>query len=98
MDRLLLKKRFFFLLFLSLYSLWASAQDDHTVRGQVVNAEDNKPVAMVTVVIPALNYWSITNESGAFEISKIPAGNYEFHFQLLGFQSEHLNSRFRAIY
>ncbi len=85
------KIRISYILSLLLLCQQSYGQNLHIVNGHVTGYDSKKPLQMVTVVIPSLNYWSITNESGYFEISKIPAGTYELHFRLLGFQSKTVN-------
>lgn len=56
------------------------------IRGTVNDATTTVPIAGVSVKIQGTNQGIATNESGAFEISKIEPGTYALHVSYLGYQ------------
>lgn len=57
------------------------------LRGVVLNARDNAPVAFARVQIPSLQRGVLTGEDGRFEFAGLPAGSYSVTVQQLGFRS-----------
>ena len=66
------------------------AQDDslaQRVRGYVLDAESNKPLEMVTVVLRSNQQLSTyTDSTGYFILDNVPLGRQGFQFSLVGYQ------------
>lgn len=60
----------------------ASAQQNGSVSG-VVKTNDGTPVEMATVTIAELKLSTSTNESGQFNINRVPAGTYKIEARYL---------------
>ncbi|MDP5044462.1 MAG: outer membrane beta-barrel protein, partial [Leeuwenhoekiella sp.] len=62
-----------------------------SVRGVVLDADLNQPIPYATIVISKnagdVVTGGITNDDGAFEISKIPEGIYTLKIQFIGYES-----------
>ena len=55
----------------------ASAQDRGTIRGFVTFSTDNQPVHGAVILLIGTSFVELTSETGEFEMSNIPPGNYE---------------------
>lgn len=58
------------------------------LTGEIVDKELNTPLEFVTVRIPELSLWAITDQKGIFSIPSIKDGTYTYEISLLGFQKE----------
>lgn len=56
------------------------------ISGVVVKASDNSPVAGATVMIPALNLNTTTDEDGYYLIEDVPAGSFSLSCTAKGFK------------
>jgi hypothetical protein len=69
-------------------SLSALAQSKTgSVKGKVTSATDGNPIEMVTVALEGTEYYTSTSGDGFFSINQVPAGNYKFRAQFVGFES-----------
>ncbi|RIJ37398.1 TonB-dependent receptor [Pontibacter oryzae] len=57
-----------------------------TITGKVLR-ENGQPVPSASVVVENTRYGTVTDEQGAFEIKRLPAGTYQVRAMLLGFES-----------
>jgi hypothetical protein len=55
-----------------------AAQETFTVRGMVVNQEQNIPLQYAVVGIPELEIWDLSDEAGVFELEGVQEGVYRF--------------------
>ncbi len=74
----------------------ANSQSGFRLSGVVCDSTTQSPLEMVAVVVPEINRWSMTNESGYFEINGLLSGDYELTFQFLGYRQKHLQIRMTA--
>ncbi|NEW80840.1 MAG: carboxypeptidase-like regulatory domain-containing protein [Mariniphaga sp.] len=63
------------------------------IKGVLVDADDQVPVEFANVVLYALNKtvvvtWSISGDKGAFELSKIPQGEYDLAITFVGYEDK----------
>jgi iron complex outermembrane receptor protein len=80
----MIKRLTFIGIFLLFHQLvWA--QQSASVRGRVLN-ENGEALSFANIALEGTKYGSYTNENGAFEISKIPAGNYILRVSQVGYQ------------
>ena len=66
------------------------AQKTGTVSGKVVSS-DKENAAFVSVYIPGTNYGTTTNEQGFFTLRRIPEGQHEIAFSLIGLETKTVN-------
>lgn len=86
----------FFLLVSILLCQVATAQDQNgRITGRVKTADD-KPAEGVTIQIPALNRFSISDNDGQFRIDNLKAGNYELLITLVGHADERRSVQVQA--
>ncbi len=62
------------------------AQEQGTVTGVVRDQTNQRPLAGAQVSIPALNMGALTNSSGNFDLSGVPAGTHELQVQFIGYR------------
>ncbi|GEP91324.1 iron complex outermembrane recepter protein [Chitinophaga terrae (ex Kim and Jung 2007)] len=60
------------------------AQNGH-IRGTVRSSEGGA-IPLATINIPAINKGGMADANGFFELKDIPAGTYDVHFSVIGFQ------------
>jgi len=65
-----------------------AAQESGTLTGQVLNAETGQPLSEAQMVIVGTNIGVLTNESGRYLITRVPAGTREIRAVLLGFAQQ----------
>ncbi len=58
-----------------------------TIRGEVVDVRSLQPLSAVQVFIPELEIGTVSDGSGQFVISDVPAGAHELQAQRLGYES-----------
>jgi hypothetical protein len=63
----------------------ASRQSD--LEGTVVDSRTGRPLALVTVEIPALRRSTVTDEAGKFRIERVPPGEHGMRVRLVGYQA-----------
>ena len=61
------------------------AQGTGTIRGRVVEATAQRPVAGVQVVVGNTTLSAVTNTAGEFTIANVPAGTHRVRASLIGF-------------
>ncbi len=66
----------------------AQAQEQGSITGQVIAAETQAPLGQVQVYLEGTNYGTLTNASGRFNLSNIPAGDYVLRAQRVGLGSQ----------
>jgi TonB-linked SusC/RagA family outer membrane protein len=64
------------------------AQNTGTIQGQVLNAQNNQPLAAVQVSVVGTQRGSISDRDGNFTIREVPAGSYEVRAQFIGFGTQ----------
>ena len=64
----------------------AVAQSTGTVAGTVVDAADEAPLPGMNVALVGTMYGTATNAEGRFELTSVPAGDYELRVSGVGFQ------------
>ncbi len=68
----------------------AANSDDYAASGMIrgmVTTSDNKPAAMVTVVIKHNKRSTLTGDDGSFVIRNLQPGNYELEISLVGYET-----------
>lgn len=58
------------------------------LTGEILDKELNTPLEFVTVRLPELSLWAVTDQQGMFSIPSIKDGTYTYEISLLGFQKE----------
>lgn len=81
--------RLLFILLFQLLGYYTIAQT--TLKGTVVDALTNKPVAGTSVFIPNSSIGAIANAEGYFTLT-IPSGKYDIVFTVIGFETRLINS------
>ncbi len=61
-----------------------------TLKGRVVNAEDNKPLPFANVFLANTTKGTTTSDQGEFTLTEIPAGTQELVVSYVGFQTQAL--------
>ncbi len=77
----------FFVLLVAGQPTTALAQNTGTIEGTVLEANTERPLAGVQVSVIGTNRGALTNTSGAFRISGVPAGGQEVRAQLIGYST-----------
>ncbi len=96
------KKSFLFVIFLlvlnqiSFAQLSAPVDPNCRIKGFLVDSEDHLPVEFANVVLSAENRtsivtWSISNDKGVFELSKIALGEYNLAITFVGYEEKKLS-------
>lgn len=83
------KMKLYFLLFiitLAGISLPASAQQNKSLTGTVLDQETQQPLAGVNVFFAQTAIGTTTDEEGTFRLKKIPEGNRKLVFSFVGYQ------------
>lgn len=92
----LLKKICFLFVFLLTTKIFGISDStnilgDGTISGMVIDASTNEPIAFATIIVYDHTNKSIggaiSNDKGAFEIAKIPDGNYTVEIQFIGYEN-----------
>jgi hypothetical protein len=84
------------ILFLILGSFVVSAQKTFSISGFVQDSVTGKPIEMVLVSIPDLNYWTNSGNKGDFSFQHLPAGEYTLFFHILGYQETSVSLSVKA--
>jgi len=74
----------FYLLSLSIFA--------GTIKGKVTDAKTAEPLAGATVSLEDSRYKTIVNLDGSFAFRNIPAGKYEVHVKMLGYEKSKENT------
>src|SRR5947207_5032875 len=74
-------------LLVALFSVSARAQaQTGDVSGRVVSARDGKALSLTQVVLLGTTYTAVTDASGAFRITGVPAGGYTLQASVVGYR------------
>ena len=68
------------------------SRDKGTIRGTVVNEENNKPIFGVNILIKGTVIGTTTDEQGKFEIKNIPPGTFTMLFSHIGYKNKIFDS------
>lgn len=82
MNSLLCSKRFTFLFIFLLTSVFSFAQTGN-IKG-VVKTSDGQPATGITVGLTGTTKGTMTDEKGAYELTKVKAGNYNLKLSAIG--------------
>lgn len=63
----------------------AAAQERVTIQGRVVDANTRRPLTDVSVAIPELDIYLVTDAEGGFEIRNAPVGVYDLRLSATGY-------------
>lgn len=69
-------------------SLLSFAQRNTSIKGIVINAETNEPIAKASVFINNTTYGTICDEAGNFHLSQLPSGAIELTVTAIGFETQ----------
>jgi hypothetical protein len=64
-----------------------SALAQPSIKGKVVSAESNQPIAGASVFISNTSRGTVTNTTGEFSLNDIPAGTHELVVSFVGFET-----------
>ncbi|MGW9686161.1 TonB-dependent receptor [Flagellimonas sp. 2504JD1-5] len=78
-------KQLYTAVLLALCPLYFYAQN--TISGTITNSEDGEPLSGVSVYIPKLEKGAVTEDNGAYTITKLPEGKYKLIVSYLGFET-----------
>ncbi|EMR01724.1 catecholate siderophore receptor CirA [Cesiribacter andamanensis AMV16] len=67
-----------------------------TVKGQIFDGVSGQSLPGATVYLPQLLQGDVTDASGTFTISNVPAGTYQLRLSFVGYRKQELSLRFRA--
>lgn len=79
-------KNLIFLLFIPISFL--SAQTTQTIRGKVVDADNEKALIGATVSLINTNQSVISNEKGSFSLEKVPVGRHQLQVSFVGYETQ----------
>jgi len=65
-----------------------AAQQTGTLTGQVTSASSAEPLGGVQVAIPGLDIGTLTNDSGRYLLTSVPAGTHTVTFTYVGYATE----------
>ncbi|HNW98370.1 MAG TPA: TonB-dependent receptor [Bacteroidales bacterium] len=80
--------KYFFLFFLIVSVFEAYSQV--SINGKITDASSNEELEGATISIKELNISAISNNSGNYEFSSIPAGSYNLKVKLMGYKDTSL--------
>src|SRR5436853_5976833 len=84
-----------FSFFAGVLSLYASTALAQSFSGKIIDGQD-KPLAAVNVIIPALQLVTATDADGKYFFKKIPSGSYTVEFFILGYEREVQSVKFSS--
>jgi iron complex outermembrane receptor protein len=92
-------KKLKFIIFVLFIGMWNFVYSQN-IRGKVVDSKTGNALPGVVVAIPELNKGTVTNDSGEFEIKKIPAGSFKMQLSYMGYKTiiESFDSRKKDFY
>lgn len=67
-------------------TLSASAQQDRTITGTVLDKETQQPIAGVNVVLAQTTIGTTTNKDGTFSLKNIPKGDHKLVVSFIGYK------------
>ena len=68
------------------------AQSSGSLVGEVVDAQSGRPIPDVNVALLGTTLGDVTDSSGTFHLSRLPAGTYSVEASIIGFQSHVIES------
>ena len=78
-------KNIYMAMLLALLVQFTFAQN--TLKGNITNQEDQKPLEQVSIYFPQLEKGTVTNVDGYFEINNLPSGKFKIVISYIGFQT-----------
>ena len=83
------------IMMIGLMTIVSAQQTGGVVRGKVTTV-DNKPAAMVTVVVKNTKKSALSGDDGTFTLRNMQPGNYELEISLVGYEtaSQEVSVRF----
>ena len=78
-------KNIYITMLLALLNQFTFAQN--TLKGNITNQEDQKPLEQVSIYFPQLEKGTVTNVNGYFEINNLPSGKFKIVISYIGFQT-----------
>ncbi|WP_437919456.1 TonB-dependent receptor [Sphingobacterium sp. LRF_L2] len=82
----MLKKNIALFLFLSFLWISGAAQITNSFLGKIVN-ERQEAISHVSIKLQGINYSTLSDQFGNFEIKEIPSGNYSATLSAIGYKS-----------
>ncbi|WP_337040593.1 TonB-dependent receptor [Emticicia sp. 17c] len=81
-------KKFTFLILIFFFCVSLYAQNTQTIRGRVVDNDNEKPLTGVNLVLKNTSFGTQTDESGNFRLEKIPVGRYQLQVSSIGYETQ----------
>lgn len=75
-----------YVLFVFLFILYA-VQAQQSIKGKIINAETNQPIAGASVFVNNTSKGTVTNSAGEFSLTEIPGGTHELIVSFIGFET-----------
>jgi hypothetical protein len=85
-NNTLIKTTYLLLTLISLYLPVYAQTSNGTIKGKVIDSQNNKPIAYASVGIWGTSIGTTTNEEGEFILEKIKPGFAELRVQLIGYK------------
>ena len=73
---------------LFLVSAFSTGLYAHQISGTVNNEQNGEAIEFANIVLTPGGYGTMTDQSGEFEIVKIPVGKYKLSISMLGFKTK----------
>jgi hypothetical protein len=86
-----LLRKIYIVLFFFIYVHVVDAQElTQTIRGQVIDAESQAPVAFASIAVVTVNppIGTITDKDGHFRIEKVTVGRHNFQISCIGYETQ----------
>ena len=68
----------------------ANGQSENSIRGFIYHEGDSEPLVGVNIIVEELKVGTVTNESGSFEFTNIPPGEYSLRISYIGHKTIYL--------
>ncbi|GAB3513656.1 TonB-dependent receptor [Emticicia fontis] len=65
-----------------------AAQTTQTIRGRIIDTNNEKPLVGANVVVKNTTQGSQTDDNGYFRIEKVPVGRYQLEVSFVGFETQ----------
>ncbi len=72
---------------ISACTLLSAQNEDVTVKGSIVSADDGSPVDYATIILSPSNMYSMSDQDGLFNIDRVPAGEISLSVEFFGMES-----------
>jgi hypothetical protein len=82
-----MNRYFCLLIYFALISRPSFSQTAHTIKGQVMDGASGSPIADCSVFINNTSKGTVTDGTGKFELSDIPAGKYQLIVSSIGYET-----------